>query len=254
MEVKIIGRDVTKCQIVINDSLVSRVHLQIMKDAKGRIFVLDIDSTGGTFVNGIKTVGEKQIFPGDIIKIGNTQLDWQNYFNSAANNIVQQNTNNSQANIYAPAKNKVSNKKLIITFVIVILSVVTIYFAYTIIQKQVAKKVHEEWVEKYKRDINADPSEYFYVKTDFSVKIIGGIKDADITLYNNSQTEITKAKIKVEYITIEGNVYKDDIIEIENVASMENKKEILQKSLRGIKVEAKITYIYIEELDLTINF
>ncbi|MBM4068596.1 MAG: FHA domain-containing protein [Planctomycetes bacterium] len=55
-----------------NDMRISRVHCEV--DLRGnRVFVTDLDSNGGTFING-KRVGEAQIKPGDVINIGDTHL------------------------------------------------------------------------------------------------------------------------------------------------------------------------------------
>jgi serine/threonine protein kinase len=56
------------------DPHVSRVHCQIQAD--GEAFVLlDFDSAGGTFVNG-KRVSRHTLQPGDIVRIGDTRLQF----------------------------------------------------------------------------------------------------------------------------------------------------------------------------------
>src|ERR1700730_6987175 len=56
------------------DPHVSRVHCQVQ--AEGDEFVLsDFDSAGGTFVNG-KRMSRHALQPGDIIRIGNTRLQF----------------------------------------------------------------------------------------------------------------------------------------------------------------------------------
>jgi len=73
-----IGRDVAN-DIVITDSKVSRNHLQISNE-DGHFTITDLGSTNGTFVNGCKIDGEIEICVGDIIKIGNTVLTWEKFF------------------------------------------------------------------------------------------------------------------------------------------------------------------------------
>ncbi len=80
MEVKIIGRDGSNCDIIVQDPHISRVHLQIMKDDNGNVSILDLESSTGTYVNGRKIIGERKVEQGDIIKIGNTVLKWKDYF------------------------------------------------------------------------------------------------------------------------------------------------------------------------------
>jgi len=73
-----IGRDAAN-DIVIADSKVSRKHIQITSD-NGHFMITDLGSTNGTFVNGQKIDGEAEIFAEDIVKIGNTILDWEKLF------------------------------------------------------------------------------------------------------------------------------------------------------------------------------
>jgi hypothetical protein len=66
-----IGRG-TENDIVIDDAYVSRHHLQI-RLRSGGYTLFDVDSRGGTTVNNV-SVSEHSLQPGDVIRIGNTQL------------------------------------------------------------------------------------------------------------------------------------------------------------------------------------
>lgn len=66
--------------VVINDRAVSRNHVQISSDKEGRLTILDLQSTKGTYVNGQRIDGEVELHHGDTVKIGNTILDWEDYF------------------------------------------------------------------------------------------------------------------------------------------------------------------------------
>src|SRR5207249_3625144 len=57
------------------DPHVSRVHCEVEVEGD-RVFVSDHDSAGGTFVNGRK-VTRQELKPGDVIKIGDTQMRLQ---------------------------------------------------------------------------------------------------------------------------------------------------------------------------------
>ena len=81
MKVITIGRSTGNNNIVINDSKVSRSHLQIINDDNGDFYAIDLDSTNGTFVNGTRISGKVQLHKGDIVVIGNTTLSWEKYFN-----------------------------------------------------------------------------------------------------------------------------------------------------------------------------
>ena len=66
--------------VVINDCAVSRNHVQISSDKEGRLTILDLQSTNGTYVNGQRIGGEVELHHGDTVKIGNTILDWEDHF------------------------------------------------------------------------------------------------------------------------------------------------------------------------------
>ena len=68
--------------IVINDGYVSHFHCQIMDDGSGHYKIADTGSTNGTFVNNMRIYGETPLSPTDVIRVGNTTLPWQSYFNN----------------------------------------------------------------------------------------------------------------------------------------------------------------------------
>lgn len=82
MKVVTIGRSSRNNDIIVNDGLVSRNHLQIVMDDNGNYTVVDLGSTNGTYVNGQRIYGETVLQPGDEVRIGNTILPWQGYFAS----------------------------------------------------------------------------------------------------------------------------------------------------------------------------
>lgn len=83
-QVSTIGRDAAN-DIVINDPHVSSEHARI--EIKGeKIFLIDLDSTNGTYVNGKKIRGKQQITLGDEINIGDVLFEvvgWENESSSS---------------------------------------------------------------------------------------------------------------------------------------------------------------------------
>jgi pSer/pThr/pTyr-binding forkhead associated (FHA) protein len=66
--------------IIINDNSVSRAHLEVFIDAEGNVFITDLKSTNGTFVNGIRINGDTMLRKGDVLKLGNTQpICWEDW-------------------------------------------------------------------------------------------------------------------------------------------------------------------------------
>lgn len=65
-----LGRDITN-DIVINDPEVSRHHCRLTQGAGGYT-IEDLGSTNGTFVNGQRLTGARQLQPGEMIGLGET--------------------------------------------------------------------------------------------------------------------------------------------------------------------------------------
>lgn len=79
MRVITIGRERGSNDIVVNDPKVSRNHLQLIVDDNGNVTVADMGSTNGTFVNGIRIVGESALCANDQLRVGDSVLPWQSY-------------------------------------------------------------------------------------------------------------------------------------------------------------------------------
>lgn len=81
MKIITFGRSNTN-DVVVKDDMVSReFHMKLIITDDGRYKVVD-NSTNGTFVNGKKVPGEMFINKGDLIRIGNTMVAWENYINT----------------------------------------------------------------------------------------------------------------------------------------------------------------------------
>ena len=74
-----IGRSKENDVVIGEDSNVSRNHAEIFEDDEGRVFLTDLDSANGTFINGKKLKGSELLKKNDIVKIGKTVLPWKNY-------------------------------------------------------------------------------------------------------------------------------------------------------------------------------
>jgi len=62
------------CEISLNDANASRQHAELVKREDGW-WLVDLDSTNGTFVNG-SLVKERRLGPGDRIQIGSSKLEF----------------------------------------------------------------------------------------------------------------------------------------------------------------------------------
>ena len=66
-----IGRRVENT-LVIDDPRVSRTHAQL-RAINGRYIIFDLNSTGGTFING-ERVTQSILYPGDVISLAGADL------------------------------------------------------------------------------------------------------------------------------------------------------------------------------------
>jgi ABC-type multidrug transport system ATPase subunit/pSer/pThr/pTyr-binding forkhead associated (FHA) protein len=64
-----VGRDQTKCQIVLADDQISRVHAWVGLNEAGRVVLRDHDSSNGSFVNKMR-VKEAELKPNDEVSFG----------------------------------------------------------------------------------------------------------------------------------------------------------------------------------------
>ncbi len=61
------------CGIVLADPCISRVHA-LLAVRSGRVYLQDLRSSNGTFIDGERSAGEQEIREGDRISIGNYVL------------------------------------------------------------------------------------------------------------------------------------------------------------------------------------
>ena len=66
-------------EIVIDDSGIDPHHLELFCDEYGNVFITDLKSTNGTFVNDKALDGFKLLVAGDKVRLGKTYFfDWEN--------------------------------------------------------------------------------------------------------------------------------------------------------------------------------
>jgi hypothetical protein len=59
-----------------DDEFASAHHARIESQRDG-VWILDLDSTNGTFVNGKRLDGRRSLKPGDVVQIGDTELRFE---------------------------------------------------------------------------------------------------------------------------------------------------------------------------------
>ena len=70
----VIGKDPTSCEIIFQDLSVSRQHAKISLDENDQVFIEDLRSKNGTFLNGKALVETKLAASQDLIALGTTSF------------------------------------------------------------------------------------------------------------------------------------------------------------------------------------
>ena len=84
-----IGRSDENDIVLKNDLNISRNHCEIFQDDEGNIFLTDLESANGCFVNGKKVNGSIMIKTNDIVKLGTTVLPWKDYVDLKTNKLEE---------------------------------------------------------------------------------------------------------------------------------------------------------------------
>jgi pSer/pThr/pTyr-binding forkhead associated (FHA) protein len=71
-----VGRSAENDLVLDSDEFASTKHARIEPRRDG-VWVEDLDSTNGTFVNGMKVKQRHKLSPGDVIRVGETDLRYE---------------------------------------------------------------------------------------------------------------------------------------------------------------------------------
>jgi len=72
----LLGREGENDLALVRDEFTSSRHARIEPRRDG-VWVEDIGSTNGTFVNGIRLTAPRKLSPGDVIRVGETDLRFE---------------------------------------------------------------------------------------------------------------------------------------------------------------------------------
>ena len=72
----IVGR-ASACDLYFDDEKMSRQHF-VIEIIEGKLYISDLESTSGTYLNGVKVYMKQQLNSGDIVTAGTTTIaiDW----------------------------------------------------------------------------------------------------------------------------------------------------------------------------------
>tara|TARA_B100000767_G_C19596751_1_gene463837 strand:- start:259 stop:825 length:567 start_codon:yes stop_codon:yes gene_type:complete len=131
-----IGRTEGNDLVIKDDTTISRNHAEIFQNNEGNVFLTDLNSSNGTFVNGNKLEDSIILKKKDIVKIGNTVIDWKIYLSeNKAQKIkdeeIKEKTENKILLEDLPSVNNISKNNSYYLFIIpVIISIIYINLNY----------------------------------------------------------------------------------------------------------------------------
>ena len=70
--------------IVLKEEGISRYHAEFFLDEEGNVFITDMNSTNGTFVNGKKVNGSQQLHKSDEVDLADVSVEWGLFFSDAS--------------------------------------------------------------------------------------------------------------------------------------------------------------------------
>jgi hypothetical protein len=81
----------------------------------------------------------------------------------------------------------------------------------------------------------------------YEVKLLGGIKNLDVTVQNFSEHLLDEVTIKIDYLKPKGEVINSEVVTINNIKSGEAKTIEVPPSSRGVKVKYSIVDVHSQE-------
>lgn len=108
-----------KNDIVVQNSSVDLFHLELFSDTEGNVFITDLNSKSGTFINGKRLKGYTLLDSGDEVFLGESyHLNWEKYKLIPSKKVEiadkkkdSQNTNSTKTNSSSSTKSKPLAKK-----------------------------------------------------------------------------------------------------------------------------------------------
>lgn len=76
---------------VVREDTVSRYHAQMTVTDSGEVYIKDLSSTNGTFVDGKKIQAETKLMAGNVVRLGNKVINWMEIIQKGSNETKVQN-------------------------------------------------------------------------------------------------------------------------------------------------------------------
>jgi hypothetical protein len=82
---------------------------------------------------------------------------------------------------------------------------------------------------------------------DYEVKLLGGIRNLDVTVQNFSEHLLDEVTVKIDYLKPKGEIISSEVVTINNIKSGEAKTIEVPPSSRGVKVKYSIVDVHSQE-------
>jgi len=225
--------------VVISDKEISSFHCNFVLEPDGSLFIYDLDSTNGVFVNGVKVNIKTRIMPQDKLQLGSYSFDWQNAILVEPDSTLQPGSDKEE--IPAPSKKFLTTKNILM-LASVFLLITALFFLTPGISdksKELVSKITGNWAQKnnpivYDISCLSDSTmagSLLKSLGDFKKEVIN-TQEIKITIQQEEEVGIeTKKQVEKEY------VYSKDQAYTSRVAAIQTK---LQKVLKNPKFNYQI--------------
>lgn len=99
-----VGRTPENDVVIENDFSISRIHCEFTLDDMGDHWVVDLNSTNGTYINEVRHSGKTKLNQSDRVRISHTSLPWQDYFTNIGGNSTTGDSKNKLITLSEAAK------------------------------------------------------------------------------------------------------------------------------------------------------
>ena len=113
-------------QLLIEESGIDPYHLELFSDSDGNVFITDLNTKNGTYVNGKELEGFTLLNLGDKVVLGQHHLfRWEPYIlKTTQPETKSSNQNQEPVQIADPNKNKKLNKELVAIYSLIVIVLV----------------------------------------------------------------------------------------------------------------------------------
>lgn len=117
--------------IVLEHASVSRHHAEIFIDAEGHVFIRDLNSANGTYINDEKISGGGQLHAGDVLQLGHEEkVDWQRIVKSTTGAEAQPAASGGKGAAKGNANRNAVMKWSLVILIVLLVGAATYYFVF----------------------------------------------------------------------------------------------------------------------------